>query len=458
MALLAAMLLLVVAASYALLSKLNAAASIAYQQQRSARALAEAKSALVGYAMTYAENHVGEPQGYLPCPDTDGDGTADSPCGATGLSVIGRLPWRTLNMESMRDSSGECIWYALSGNYKASANSKTALTSDADGLFDVQDAAGNVIIGDTNVKGRAVAVIFAPGPIVGTQVRGATAATRTECGSTNAADAVNNPANYLETIGGVNNATGAGNGGIAMPTAAVSRFVMSPPVRDASGAIAYNDLVEAVTPSDLTHVYTRMDIWAAERVRGCLARYAVTGAGRYPWAAVLDPAAAPDYDDDTGERFGRIPTILDDSVADAAAAGNPAMSAAWPSDPNDVTKTCFDEGAAQVNWSWWWWSQWKENVLYAVDSDFSPTGTAVATPPAATVDGAAAEVVILASGRSLTGQSRITNVLRGGVAQYLEAGNIPAAGTGAIPTGDEGFGNGTVSPTFNDVVCNQTDC
>lgn len=38
-------------------------------QARSLAALAEARAALLGYALSYAESHPGEGYGYLPCPD-----------------------------------------------------------------------------------------------------------------------------------------------------------------------------------------------------------------------------------------------------------------------------------------------------------------------------------------------------------------------------------------------------
>ncbi len=455
--LLAAMLLLVVVSAYAFLIRLNAAASISYQQHRSVRALGEAKDALIGYALTYAENHTGQPQGYLPCPDADGDGSADPPCDATGVSVLGRLPWRTLGIEPLRDGGGECLWYAVSGPYKALGNNKAALTSDTDGLFEIQDAAGSTIIGGaSNV--RATAVVFAPGRALGNQDRSSTPVSRTECGSTNAADPVNDPTNYLETAGGVNNATGAGNGGSAMPTPNWARFVMST-VAGGAGAATFNDTVLPVTPGDFAAVYRRMDQWVAERVRTCLQAYAgAPGAGGlYPWASVLNPLAAPDYVDDAGERFGRIPDApLNNTVASALAAGN-SMSSVWPPDPNAPAQTCFDDSAPQVAWSWWWWTGWKQSVMYAVDSEFSPIGTGSA-PAALAVDGAQARAAVLVAGRTLNGQARSSDALRGDIVQYLENDNIPGAGTGAIPPGSETFGNADASATFNDVVCSEMNC
>lgn len=119
-----------------------------------ADALAKAKDALIGYAATYRDSHPNEVFGYLPCPDTNNDGVADEPCGIQDVSAIGRLPWKTLGLPPMRDSAGECLWYAVSGRYKNSPKT-TALNWDTTGQFAIQDASSPLTNG-------VVAVIFAP--------------------------------------------------------------------------------------------------------------------------------------------------------------------------------------------------------------------------------------------------------------------------------------------------------
>src|SRR5882672_3976399 len=83
------------------------------KQQQTTDALAMAKEALIGYAAKDPNQ-----PGVLPCPDSDNDGSADSPCGATGVTAIGRLPWKTLGLPDVRDGAGECLWYAVSANFK----------------------------------------------------------------------------------------------------------------------------------------------------------------------------------------------------------------------------------------------------------------------------------------------------------------------------------------------------
>ncbi len=82
--------------------------------------------------------------GYLPCPDYGGgnpEGSAEPICGSQDVSVIGRLPWVTLDVSTLRDGDGECLWYAVSGTYKN--NPKTGLMNwDTNGQFQVYSPDG----------------------------------------------------------------------------------------------------------------------------------------------------------------------------------------------------------------------------------------------------------------------------------------------------------------------------
>lgn len=175
-------------------------------------ALAQAKSALIGYAITYRETHPNavthefdQSFGYLPCPDTDNDGVAEVNCGATDVAVVGRLPWKTLGLPALRDGDNECLWYAVSG--RAKNNPKTAIYNwDTTGQFVIQDATGNSVAGATPHE-QPLAAILAAGSVVGSQARAGGGAT--ECGGNN------NVADYLEGVG----ALGTGNTTIALATA-----------------------------------------------------------------------------------------------------------------------------------------------------------------------------------------------------------------------------------------------
>ena len=70
--------------------------------------LAEAREALIGRAVT-DENRPGS----LPCPAPSDDGKSPIFAGSECPAYVGRLPWHTLGVGPLRDSSGELLWYAL---------------------------------------------------------------------------------------------------------------------------------------------------------------------------------------------------------------------------------------------------------------------------------------------------------------------------------------------------------
>lgn len=128
--------------------------------RKTTAALAQARDALIGRAAADANR-----PGSLPCPDTDNDGSAESPVAFGGVcpSYIGRLPWKTLNLPDLRDGSGERLWYALSPTFRDHSSGGT-LNSDMPGQFS--------ITGTASAAG-VVTVIFAPGATLGSQVRDA---------------------------------------------------------------------------------------------------------------------------------------------------------------------------------------------------------------------------------------------------------------------------------------------
>ncbi len=264
-------------------------------QLQTARALAQAREALIGFAATYAETHPGQPQGYLPCPDENGDGDSPDDCeetGYSGHSVIGRFPWRTLGLPPLYDGSGECLWYAVSGTYKD--NIKQPLTNSTPGQFTVKNANGNTLIGDdgdpNTIDSYAIAVVFAPGAII--KKPDNTFQDRTiEVGNTNFCGGKNDPADYLDThiLNGIDNSIG--NNGtdtkifirdtdisarfwVTANSTDTPTFIQSPEVRDSNNEVTFNDVLMLITPKDFKPVYKRMNDWVAMQVAGCLEKYA----------------------------------------------------------------------------------------------------------------------------------------------------------------------------------------
>lgn len=141
------------------------------QAKKTARVLAEAKAALLGYAITSNLAHFGcgsdcRRPGDLPCPDTNNDGIAETSCGdATGItgqtSRLGRLPWKTLGLDDLRDGNGDRLWYAVSNRFKQNTRA-FPLNSNTLGTISIKDSNGAIVQDATGSTG-AVAVVISVG-------------------------------------------------------------------------------------------------------------------------------------------------------------------------------------------------------------------------------------------------------------------------------------------------------
>lgn len=125
--------------------------------EKTAQALAIARDALIGFAIGVADT---APRlGDLPCPATNySTGIAASTCSSVS-SRQGYLPWNTLGLPQLYDGSGAPLLYAVSNGFKNSPRTGT-LNSDTSGEFSVSGE-------------NAIAIVFAPGPPIGTQDRNA---------------------------------------------------------------------------------------------------------------------------------------------------------------------------------------------------------------------------------------------------------------------------------------------
>lgn len=242
--LLALLLVILAATSYALIANLNDAVNKYTQNVKGLAALQEAKQVLMGYALTYPERSSGEyGPGYLPCPDTNDDGSAESSCAYSTGSYIGRIPWKTLEIDNLKDNAGETIWYALSDNFRNN-NKLIPLNSETPGQLSV-DGTDDI-----------VAVLIAPGVAIGTQDRS----------SAN----LNDAAQYLEG----ENADGD------------TDFASS------SSSDEFNDLVVTITRTELMRYVERRVLG---EVKTALTTYRDTSGLNlaYPW---LSPFADPKSD------------------------------------------------------------------------------------------------------------------------------------------------------------------
>lgn len=365
-------------------------------EERTTTALGLARDALTAYAATHPTL-----PGRLPCPDSDGDGVANTPCGAAGTNAIGRLPWKTLGLPDLREASGECLWYAVSGNFREDASGP--INSDSTGNFEIRDdpaitepATVKYITGAT-AQTRAIAIVFAPGPVLDTQNR---------VGGGSVCGTLNTAADFLDTKYGVNNAAPAASG--------VATFVGGMAKDD------FNDRLVYITPTQFFPSVERRV--AGELKKILLAYYSVNG--YYPYANDLSDATLKCTS--SNPRRGRLPLSI--------TAGCPSL-AEW--------------GAALP--TWFTGDQWNLLTYYAVASACTAATPAIPTSPPTcagsgylALQGSAAtlnnQVLIIEPGAALLGQTSpctpIVNCLEG-----LNADNL-----------DDNFEVHTSSPTFNDVV------
>jgi type II secretory pathway pseudopilin PulG len=419
--------------------------SEAEKNRKTMEALEQARTALIGYAVSRALNGGGAVRpGDLPCPDTNDDGNTEGNCGNAAGSQqanrLGRLPWRSLGLPDLRDGDGERLWYAVSNNFKYSTRTNCAapgaagcLNSDARGTITVRNSTGTVMHDGANpnpfVPSGAVAVVFSPGAVLRRQ--GAAATQNRSCtgGSCNAQGACTttpftttpkcNPVNYLDTNGTEDNAN-------FVDGSAANGFINGI-VRDAGGNIIVNDRLLVIRYEDIMPQLERRVV--AEALN-CLTLYAAANFGRYPWAATNISAAS--YPDATNALFGRLPTTMAQTTTTA-----PAMSNLWPA-------ACAAQGTV-------WWNNWKDHVFYGVADAYKPAAIPPAGCPAClTVNPPSAatnkQVVVIVAGKRLSGvaggQPRATLANRSDAANYLEGGND------THPT----FAQQPGSAAFNDTV------
>lgn len=342
----------------------NAIGSVAISARhgtRTEQALAQAKEALIGRA---ASDNVRP--GSLPCPDINNDGSAESPVlypGGVCPSYIGRLPWRTLGLPELRDGSGELLWYALSPLFRDHSLAEP-INSDKKGNITVYS-------GDTStvITAEAVAVVFAAGGAVGTQLRNA--AQIALCPTTGTlVPTTDCAANYLESASGVNNANATGPYIAAQPSA------------------SFNDRLLVITAADLMPlVETRV----ARELLSLLRQYKANSlCNCYPWADISDGNSdAPPLNPSEARNRGRVPW-------------NIALPEAWGSNLNPLTPPIPAFPTWLIN------NQWTRLIHYAAGRNYLQAGGAACTSctdPTLRVNGVAGyEVVLLTPGPAGTGR------------------------------------------------------
>jgi hypothetical protein len=370
------------------------------------RSLAAAREALIAHAADRPiDSSVGP--GYLPCPDLDDDGWAESTCGSLNGDSgqeqrLGRLPWKTLGLPDLRDGYNERLWYAVSTKYKGLLNcaaSRGCLDMSppsALGTISVRDPSGapihdGTLASATRDDAGAVAVVLAPGPALDRQ--------RRDCGP-GECDAAGrcltepprssarcDPANYLDKApgdryGDEDNADFVDRSDAAGRARNRNGFIHGPVVL-AGGRIAVNDRLAVIAYRD---VMPRIRKRVALEVGMCLRYYAgrPENAGRFPAPAPTCAGAStfgtvPDtpftHAGDTPatpmlERWWRVQGKTPESLAELPTRDDACRIAVAPNDPGPTrlspAGSRAEEGSTAGASENSWWNAWRPFVFYSL--------------------------------------------------------------------------------------------
>lgn len=160
-------LILVIAGTAAIFSYLDSGAIKNERDKKTANVLADAKTALIGYVSKSPDisllNHLPNPD--LRVNSTFSEGIQAGLVGPVNASLVGKFPWRSLGMPSIKDGYEECIWYAVSGNFKSNPASSAVFNWDTKGQIDVIDSSA------TQLHTNLAAILVSVGPPLSGQSR-----------------------------------------------------------------------------------------------------------------------------------------------------------------------------------------------------------------------------------------------------------------------------------------------
>lgn len=271
-------------------------ANAAIADDRTDFAMAEVKTALMGYAARQGVSRCSDPAnvsacqaelaspgrvGEMPCPDMNNDGVAEASC---STDTLGRVPWQTLGIPDPRDSAGETLWYAVA---KPFLNTASNPISGADGRIN-SGTFGNLVVrgkDGVEVSGTVVAVVFSPGAPLASQNR---SRVESEFCATTARNEFRHlcASNYLETSLGMNNAAANGPYSVGIPSD------------------SFNDRLIYISTAELMPM---LEMRVGQELKSLLAAYrANSECGCYPWADSWKYSLGTA---DVGVNRGRFPSV-----------------------------------------------------------------------------------------------------------------------------------------------------
>lgn len=163
-------LLFLTAAWFAVSALAKVAPSTPDREANTGVALQAAKQALLAYVALKAAESTESSPGRLPCPErrdqpgTVNEGIAAPFPGYTPCDGVGRLPWKTLGIDQMRDGYGEPLWYAVATGTWALVSSATSLTINPGTPNQLPyNGAANSVVAVIIAPGRGLNTLSEPG-------------------------------------------------------------------------------------------------------------------------------------------------------------------------------------------------------------------------------------------------------------------------------------------------------
>ena len=395
--------------------------------------LKKAKQAVINYAATSIERSASGDYGLLPCPETflNGNyGNMAGGCGGQNMNVVEWLPWRSLDLSTLKDESGTCLFYAVSGTYKLGSSQADMINEDSIGMFQVVDSAGNILKG-LNLEDQIVAFVIAPGAPLPGQTRNPLFVT-SNCG-----DDYGNQSAYLEGDGFTDNSA------VSVVEDSIDQFIHATEA-SATESSAYNDKFLAITRDEVWNaIVERSDFKQkmenlTQALAMCLTEYANmpdNNSRRLPWPVQTNLGVITNYRDNnnyvddagaSGGYSGRYPFKVADSNNSINAV---SMTQDILFEINNICKELDLGGGLKVDLKTTTseyrklWNNWKDHFFYVLSKEYEPDSTG-----AKTCDGAGVCIsvnvneyagAVIFSGSRLDG---ITRNDRSDVSDYLEDG------------------------------------
>ncbi len=438
------------------------------QQNQTSQALSQAKRALISYAVSnyYRTNFntneiLSGWHGYLPCPETSSgsEGSQDANCNSFRINALGRLPWKTLNIDPLKDATGQCLWYAVSAAYKFGP--KQLHNADSLGMFDIYDTEGNKLNSD-QPEDRIVAIVFAPGKQLSGQNR-STQNTLLPCGNPqNLVQAEN----YLDSINTINNAS------ISADTDQIDRFAglfsnidlnnFNDRIITITRGEIFNTIKAATKASQVSPTQTVNSLQEqlqnlGSRLAQCLVSYARASNSRFPWPGRVDMNSSgtsddyrnntnyTDWSDNTDGYLGRLPMDVSHSNLYTG----------------QTRQFLFDYcRAPPLNTAQHrLWNDWKDYFFLVIGRDFSPASltttplcNASSCPTLSTTNYAALIIIsnIAINNNTFNQRRRDLDIetlpqnsrdLKGNISNYLEGVNATNFGARSLGTYSNTTGN-----------------